>query len=163
MDAECCGMSDSVCPSLCCSSCLVGIGGQPGLGRMEEGADTHAMVVLSNCSACLSMADDCKYGSSLSVCLSVCCVSVLAPPVPVSCGCPHPAHTLLRLPTWPTSVVPILVLPAWHWLLAGICVGWGVERKVLERFKGAGCGEVQGLVMVWVSTGIGQCHVIRDI
>lgn len=95
--------------------------GQLGLGRMEEGADTHVTVVLSNCSARLSMADDCKYGGSLSVCLSVRCVSVLASPVFVLCGCPRPAHTLLWLPTWSTSVVPILVLPAWHWLLAGTC------------------------------------------
>lgn len=127
--------------------------GQLGLGRMEEGADTHVMVVLSNCSARLSMADDCKYGSSLSVCLSVRCVSVLASPVFVLCGCPCPAHTLLRLPTWSTSVVPILVLPAWHWLLAGICpwphLGFGGLK---------GPGQIRGAWM-WggarVSDGVG--------
>ena len=139
--------------------------GQLGLGRMEEGADTHVMVVLSNCSARLSMADDCKYGSSLSVCLSVRCVSVLASPIFVLCGYPCPAHALLRLPTWSISVVPILVLPAWHWLLAGICpwphLGSG-GGKVLDRFAVPGCGEVQGLVMGWEGTAMGQCHVIRD-
>lgn len=106
----------------------------------------------------LSMADDCKYGSSLSVCLSVRCVSVLALPVFVLCGCPCPAHILLQLPTWSISVVPILVLPAW-WALAhgpswvsGRGVGCG---KVLDRFTVPGCGEMQGSVMGWEGTVMG--------
>lgn len=99
----------------------VGGGGQPGLalGRMEEArADTHVTVVLSTCSSRLSMADDCKYGSSLSVCLSVRSVSVLASPVlclvwlPVPC--PHP-------PSAPDLVQLLVPTPAWHWLLAGTC------------------------------------------
>lgn len=114
----------------------VGGGGQPGLalGRMEEaGADTHVTVVLSNCSSRLSMADDCKYGSSLSVCLSVRSVSVLASPVLVLCGCPCPAHTLLRLLTWSSSWSPPLCCPAgtgsWPAHASGPSGMWWVERS----------------------------------
>lgn len=123
----------------------VGGGGQPGLalGRMEEArADTHVTVVFSNCSSRLSMADDCKYGSSLSVCLSVRSVSVLASPVLVLCGCPCPAHTLLRL------LVQLLVpTPAWHWLLAGTCQ-WPlrdvVGGEVLDGLAVPGRGRDKG-------------------
>ena len=135
--------------------------GQLGLGRTEEEADTHVTVVLSNCSARLSMADDCKYGSSLSVCLSVCCVSVLASPVFVLCGCPcpppapglvhlcgpHPRAACLA----PAPGGPLPVAPA----------GFG-GCKVLDGFVVPGCGEVQGLGMGWEGTAVGQCHVTRD-
>lgn len=103
----------------------------PGVGDTEEGANTHATVVLSNCSARPSMADDCKYGSSLSVCLSVRCVSVLASPVPVSCGCPRPARALLRPPRAPrrspSSRCPLGTGPSWVFSGGGTEPGhfWG--------------------------------------
>lgn len=124
----------------------------PGVGDTEEGANTHATVVLSNCSARPSMADDCKYGSSLSVCLSVRCVSVLASPVPVSCGCPRPARALLWPPAprrSPSSRCPLGTGPSWvfsggtepgHFWGAWI---WGCKAQC---WGGDGDGQ------------LGQCH-----
>lgn len=125
----------------------------PGVGDTEEGANTHATVVLSNCSARPSMADDCKYGSSLSVCLSVRSVSVLASPVPVSCGCPRPARALLRPPVPPAGPRPLAarLAPApagflvWGgnrtWTLLG-CLDLGVRGSGLGRGRCWAAGAV---------------------
>lgn len=99
------------------------------------------------------MADDCKYGSSLSVCLSVRCVSVLASPVPVSCGCPRPARALLRPPRAPrrspSSRCPLGTGPSWvfsvggdrTWTLLG-CLDLGVQGSVLGRGRCWAAGAV---------------------
>lgn len=119
-DTECCGYGP-------------GWEGAARTGAGEDGgrgADTHVTVVLSNCSSRLSMADDCKYGSSLSVCLSVRSVSVLASPVLVLCGCPCPAHTLLRLLTWSSSWSPPLPgTGSWLAHASGPSGMWWVERS----------------------------------
>lgn len=129
-------------------------GGQPGLalGRMEEaGAGTHVTVVLSNCSSRLSMADDCKYGSSLSVCLSVRSVSVLASPVLVLCGCPCPAHALLRL--WSSSWSPPLpgtgsrpahASPSGMWWVERPLAGWQCRDAGRDRGSAGVGGDGDG-------------------
>lgn len=122
------------------------------------GADTHVTVVLSNCSSRLSMADDCKYGSSLSVCLSVRSVSVLASPVLVLCGCPCPAHTLLRLLTWSSSWSPPLPgTGSWLAHASGPSGMWWVERSRTDgQCRDVGRDGEKG----WEGTV--QCHVTRD-
>lgn len=105
--------------------------GQLGLGRMEE-ADTHITVVLSNCSACLSMADDCKYGGSLSVCLSAVCQS--RPHRFLSCV----AARALPMPSFGSQLGSLLWSPSLccplgtgSWRAFAISPAWvqGIERS----------------------------------
>lgn len=112
----------------------------------------------------LSMADDSKYGSSLSVCLSaVCrswprrflsCVAARALPTPSSSSQLGPS-------LWSLSSCCLLGTGSWWALAHG--PSWVLRGgEVLDRFTAPGCGEMQGSVMGWEGTVMGQCHVIRD-